>query len=222
MRTTPATQATARREQPWPIRLTHWLAVPTLAVMAASGVQIYAAYPYLGPRGRLYAWFPLQGAHPPRWLRVGHWLAGARHVHFAVGWVLLANACLYLGYVLASGEWRRRAFAPRRDAPNAIATGLGYLRIRPAPAAAGLYNGLQRAAYTSAVALGVLEVLSGFAIWKPVQLRWLAALFGGYDGARAVHFLGLVGLAAFVVGHLLMVVTHPRTLLSMLTGGRRG
>jgi thiosulfate reductase cytochrome b subunit len=217
-----ATRDDRRREQPWPVRLTHWVAVPTLAVMAASGLQIYAAYPYLGPRGRAYAWFPLQGVSPPGWLRLGDWLAGARHVHFAVGWILLANALIYSGWLAGSGEWRRRAFAPRRDGPDALATALGYLRLRAMPAKTGLYNGLQRAAYTSALLLGVVEVASGIAIWKPVQLRWLGAIFGGYDGARAAHLLGLLGLAAFAVGHLVMVATHPRTLWSMITGGPRG
>ncbi len=76
-------------------------------------------------------------------------------------------------------------------------------------------------AYTSALALGIVEVLSGLAVWKPVQLGLLGAMFGGYDGARLVHFLGLVGLGAFLVGHIVMVSLHPRSLGEMITGGRR-
>jgi thiosulfate reductase cytochrome b subunit len=157
----------------------------------------------------------------PSWLRVGDWLAGARHVHFACAWLLMGNAFVYLAFLLVSGEWRRRSFLPKRDARGAILTALSYVRLRPAPPQQGLYNGLQRAAYTAAVALGGIEVLSGLAIWKPVQLRWLTTSFGGYDAARAIHFLGLVALAAFVLGHVVMVACHPRTLLKMLTGGRR-
>jgi thiosulfate reductase cytochrome b subunit len=212
----------SRRQQPWPIRLTHWIAVPTIVAMAGSGMQIWVAYPYLGPRGATYGWFPLQGFVVPRWLRLGDWLAGARHVHFAFMWILVANGLVYLAYFFVSGEWRRRLFEPRRDARNALETALGYLRIRPMPTQAGLYNGLQRAAYTSAIALVAIQVLTGIAMWKPVQLRLLAALFGGYDGARAMHFLALLALVPLVVAHLVMVATHHRAFVSMLTGGRRG
>ena len=103
---------------------------------------------------------------------------------------------------------------------NAVRTALHYARLGKEPPKAGLYNGLQRLAYTSAIVLAVLEVLSGLAMYKPVQLAWLAAMFGGYDGARAVHLIGLLALIGFVIGHLVMVFAHPRTLLDMITGGK--
>ncbi|RKH07604.1 thiosulfate reductase [Corallococcus praedator] len=210
-----------RRPQPWPIRLTHWANVPLLAILAASGLQILAAYPRMGPRGQPYALYPFQGAVPPSWLRLGDWLAGARHWHFAFGWFLALNGVVYVLYLAFSGEWRRRLFLPRRDTQNAVATLAYYLRIRPAPEQVGLYNGLQRLAYTSALGLGALSVLSGLALHKPVQLRWLTSLFGGYDPARAVHLLLLALLALFTVGHVLLVALHPRTFGEMVTGGRR-
>lgn len=210
------------REQPWPIRVTHWTSVVALTVLAGSGLQIWAAYPYLGPRGAHYSWFPLQGLMTTSALRLGGWLAGARHLHFAFAWVLLGSAVVYLGFNAVSGEWRRRMFLPRRDTANAIETALHYACRRPAPPQSGLYNGLQRLAYSVAIVLGAVQSMSGLAIWKPVQLQFLAACFGGYDGARAVHFLSLLGLAAFVVVHVVMVATHPRTLLAMIAGGRRG
>ena len=210
-----------RKAQPWLIRVTHWVNVPVLVVMAMSGLQIFVAYPYLGPHGEPYAWWPLQGWVPPVWMRLGSWLAGARHMHFAFAWVLGLNGLLYLLYFAARGEWRRRLFLPRRDAVHALQTARFYARLGKEPTSAGLYNGLQRLGYTAAIALALVEVLSGLAMWKPVQLRALAALFGGYDGARAVHLLGLLALAGFVVGHVLMVALHPRTLLDMITGGKR-
>ncbi|HEX7127110.1 MAG TPA: cytochrome b/b6 domain-containing protein [Thermodesulfobacteriota bacterium] len=210
-----------RPRQPWPIRLTHWLVVPLLAVMAGSGLQVLVAYPDLGPRGEPYAWYPFPGTAPPGWARIGQWLAGGRHWHFAFAWFLILNGVFYVGYLAGSGEWRRRLFRPRRDARNAAATLAYYLRLRKAPPDQGLYNGLQRLAYTGALALGGLEVLTGLAIYKPVQLGWLAALFGGYDAARAIHLIGLALLVLFVIGHVLMVLLHPRTLADMVTGGRR-
>lgn len=211
-----------RRAQPWVVRLTHWGNVVFLPVMAGSGLQILTAFPYFGPRGEMYTWFPIQNWSAPDWMRIGGWLAGARHVHFAFAWALVANALLYLGYVFASGEWRRRFFVPRRDTKQALETLAYYTRRRRDPPAQGFYNGLQRFGYTSAILLGLVEVLSGLAIWKPVQLSWLASLFGGYDGARVVHFVVLAALALFVVGHVVLVAVHPRTLPPMITGGPEG
>jgi thiosulfate reductase cytochrome b subunit len=211
----------ARKPQPWPIRLTHWLHLPLLLLMVGSGLQILAAYPYQGPRGGQYAWFPLQGFAPPEWMRVGGWLAGGRHFHFAFMWLFAANALVYLGYLAFSGEWRRRAFLARRDLPSAARAVRSYLRLREAPAGGELYNGLQRLAYSAAILLALVEVLSGIAIYKPVQLHWLASLFGGYDGARLTHFLGMSLLLLFLCGHVMLVLLHPRSLVDMVTGGRR-
>ena len=121
-------------------------------------------------------------------------------------------SCLTIAFIV---------FLFRRDARNALQTSLHYLRIRRELPEQGLYNGLQRLAYTSAILLGAVEVLSGLAIWKPVQLSALARLFGGYDAARAVHLLGLVALALFTLGHLVLVLLHPRQLASIFTGGKR-
>ncbi len=133
----------------------------------------------------------------------------------------MLNALAYLAFLFASGEWRRRLFHPKRDARNARETLRYYLRLRRDAPEQGLYNGLQRFAYTGALALGLVQVLSGLAIYKPTQLWWLAATFGGYDLARAVHLYALAALALFTLGHVLMVALHPRTLKEMVTGGRR-
>lgn len=190
--------------------------------MAGSGLQILAAYPSFGPRGALYKWYPFQGDSPPSWLRFGGWLAGARHWHFAIAWFLVINGLIYLAYEIATGEWRRRVFLPRRDASNAFRMFAYYLRLRRTPPPEDFYNGLQRLAYTSAIVFAIVIVLSGLAIYKPVQLSWLTALFGGYDAARVVHFACLVLLTLFALNHIVLVLLHPRTLVAMLTGGKRG
>jgi thiosulfate reductase cytochrome b subunit len=210
-----------RRAQPLFIRLTHWLNVPLLLLMAGSGLQIFAAYPALGPRGALYGWYPWDGLPPPTWAQFGGWLAGGRHWHFALGWFLVLNGSVYLSYMAARGEWRRRGFRPHRDTRNALLMLLYYLRLRRAAPPIDFYNGLQRLAYSAIMVIAVAEVLSGLAIYKPVQLWWLGSLFGGYDGARAVHLIGLGLLALFTAMHLVMVALHPRAILTMLTGGKR-
>jgi thiosulfate reductase cytochrome b subunit len=189
--------------------------------MAASGLQILAAYPFLGAQGEPFGWYPLQGHPPPRLLTLGHWLAGARHWHFAFAWLFTANAAIYTGWLFASGEWRRRLFFPRRDARNAWHTLLHDLRLRrEPPAPAGLYNGMQRLVYTAVLLVAPLLVLSGLAIYKPVQLPRLTALLGGYDAARAIHLGVLAALGLFLVVHVIQTVFHPRTIADMATGGR--
>ena len=216
------TRAKGRLPQPAAIRLAHWINIPLLVIMAGSGLQILAAYPALGPRGGQYGWYPFQNQAPPSWLRFGGWLAGARHWHFAIAWFLILNGAIYLIYMVASGEWRRRIFIPTRDTSNALAMFAYYLRIRRTPPSQDFYNGLQRLAYSSAILFGVVVVLSGLAIYKPVQLYWITAAFGGYDVARVVHLSCLVLLASFTAMHLVLVALHPRTLVTMVTGGQRG
>jgi thiosulfate reductase cytochrome b subunit len=211
-----------RPAQPLLIRVTHWVNLVLLPIMAGSGLQILVAFPQLGEKGRPFAWYPFQGTPPPAALTLGGWLAGARHWHFAFAWLFLVNGLVYLIYFVASGEWRERLFFPRRDARHAWLTLLHDLRLRRGPLPPhGLYNGMQRLSYTGVLVLGLLAVLSGLALYKPVQLGALTWLLGGYDAARAVHLLTLVALALFTVVHVVQVALHPRTLVDMTLGGRR-
>jgi len=208
-----------RPAQPWIVRATHWANLVLFTIMAGSGLRIFVAYPFLGPRGEAYAWYPLQGVEPPAALTLGGWLAGARHWHFAFAWLFVANALVYVIYLFASGEWRRRLFFPRRDARNAWGTLLHDLCLRrEPPAPVGLYNGMQRLAYTGVLAAAPLLVLSGLAMYEPVQLPRLTALLGGYDAARAIHLLVLAALALFTVIHVVQVLLHARTLADMTVG----
>ncbi|HET9595553.1 MAG TPA: cytochrome b/b6 domain-containing protein [Anaeromyxobacteraceae bacterium] len=211
-----------RSVHPVLVRVTHWAHAVLFAVMAGSGLQILIAFPLLGPRGEPYPWYPAQGVPPPAALTIGGWLAGARHWHFAFAWLFTANAVAYLVYLFASGAWRERLFLPRRDARNAWQTVLHDLRLRrEPPPSVGLYNGMQRLAYTGVLAIAAALVLSGLAIYKPVQLPRLTAALGGYDAARAIHLLGLAAVALFLVVHVVQVLRHPRTLVEMTAGRAR-
>jgi len=209
---------TGARPHPLVIRLAHWIGGPLLVLMAGSGLQIFAAYPTFGARGAEYWWYPFAGTAPPTWLRFGGWLAGARHWHFALAWLFVVTGAIYVLYLLSSGEWRRRLFLPARDVGGALRMLAYYLRLNRTPPPIGFYNGLQRLAYTSVIGFGVLEVASGLALYKPVQLWWLVALLGGYDVARVVHMSGLLLFAGFTITHLVLVALHPRTIPAMITG----
>lgn len=192
--------------------------VPALTLMAMSGLQIFIAYPHFGPAAQHWN-LPFDGWIPPQTVRSGHGLAAGRGIHFLIAWLLVGNALGYLVYVLATGEYRRRFFWPPRDTRSLFQQVLYYVRIKKQAPPHGFYNGLQRAAYTSAIVLGIVEVWSGLVVYKPVQLHALGVLLGGYDGARTVHFFGLVALVFFVIGHIVMVLLHPRSLGEMVTGG---
>jgi len=211
------------RRHHWIVRLTHWVNTLALAGMIASGLQIYGAYPRFGLRGaQLGVPNPFDSHGFPRWARLGGWLAGGLNWHFFLMWVLVVNGLLYLAYLVVSGELRFLAFRPR-DIPRAVQMQLYYLRVRREHPPQGKHNALQKAAYSFIVVLGMLSVLTGLAVWKPVELSWLSGLFGGYEYARYWHFVAVWIFTAFTLAHVVLVfVVDPASLRAMLTGWYRG
>jgi thiosulfate reductase cytochrome b subunit len=199
--------------QPWIVRLLHWTNTVLLAVMAGSGLRILGAFPSFGPRGEPARWYPFHGAQPPSALTIGGWLAGARAYHFAFAWLFVGNGIGWVLFLVASGEYRRRLFSPRRDALGALRMLAFYLRLRREPPDIDLYNPLQRFAYTSSLLFGVASVATGLALYKPLQLAFI-----GYETTRALHFFALVAFALFTVAHVVMVLLHPRTLRAITLG----
>jgi thiosulfate reductase cytochrome b subunit len=188
---------------PLVVRITHWLNALAVLVMIASGWRIYNASP-------LFEW-----KFPPE-LTLGGWLAGALQWHFAGMWLLALNGLVYVAYGILSGHFRRKLLPL---SPRAVLADMrDALRGRLAHADLSVYNAAQRAAYLALIVLLVLLVASGLAIWKPVQLYWLAALMGDYEGARYVHFFAMAGMALIVFVHVVMVILVPRTFPTMFTG----
>jgi thiosulfate reductase cytochrome b subunit len=190
------------RIHPLAVRITHWTNAVAMTVMIASGWQIYNASPL----------FPFEF---PAWLTLGHWLGGALAWHFGAMWLLAGNFSVYLGYGLVSGHIRRRLFPlrPREVWHDAMQA----LRFR-LPHSGTQYNAVQRLLYVLAGCGIALAIVSGLAIWKPVQLYPLTFALGGYEVARRVHFLAMAGIVAFIVVHLALVAVVPRTLRPMVTG----
>ena len=192
-----------KKVHPLLVRITHWVNALAVLVMVLSGWKIYNASP-------LFDFvFPSE-------LTLGGWLAGALQWHFAAMWVLVLNGMIYLAYGLVSGHLWRRMFP---IAPRAMLNDIfNALRGRLAHDDLSVYNAAQKAAYLGAIALAIGLVLSGLALWKPVQLYALASLMGDYEGARLVHFFCMAGLVLFVLVHVAMVVLVPKTFLTMITG----
>ncbi len=143
---------------------------------------------------------PIRSCHSafPTSITIGGWLGGALLWHFAAMWVLMANFAAYLAYGLATGRFRRKLWPIR---PREIAADIkAALGGRLAHADLAHYNGVQKLLYAGVILLIVLAIVSGFAIWKPVQLAALTAAMGGFQGARIVHFLAMSGIVGFLAG----------------------
>jgi thiosulfate reductase cytochrome b subunit len=191
---------------PLVVRITHWVNVLAVLIMLTSGWQIYNASPLFN------------FGFPPE-LTLGGWLAGALQWHFAAMWLLALNGIVYIVYGIASGHFRRKLLplsplAVLRDVRDA-------LRGRLAHDDLSKYNAAQRAAYLALVFLLAVLVASGLAIWKPVQLYWLASLMGDYEGARLLHFFAMVAVVLIVLVHVVMVILVPRSFPTMVTGRAR-
>ena len=191
---------------PLVVRVTHWINAFAILIMVLSGWRIYNASP-------LFAF------SFPKGITLGGWLAGALQWHFAAMWLLVVNGVVYVSYGIVSGHFRRKLLplspvAVIRDLREALRGRLSHQDL-------SVYNAAQRAAYLGAIVLGVILVLSGLVIWKPVQFQNLGVVFGAYEGARVVHFFAMSALVLFVAVHVLMVALVPRTLPTMFTGRAR-
>src|ERR1043166_4159952 len=184
------------------VRITHWINALAMLVMIGSGWQIYNASPLFGFT------FPAKS--------LGGWLAGGLLWHFAAMWLLVVNGLIYLALGLATGRFRRKLLPihPREVVSDAAAALTGRLRHDDLTR----YNAVQKLTYVGILLTGIVIVLSGVAIWKPVQFRPLADLFGGFDAARYVHFFAMAAIVAFLVVHIVMALLVPKSLRAMITG----
>jgi thiosulfate reductase cytochrome b subunit len=197
------TAPTAPRIHPLWVRITHWVNATAILVMIGSGWEIYNASPL----------FPFDF---PKSITLGGWLAGALLWHFAAMWVLVINGIVYVGLGLATGRLRRKLLpiAPR----EVIADIRAALAFRLAHDDLSTYNAVQKLLYLGVILAGLVIVLSGLAIWKPVQLQELTALFGGYDAARYVHFVAMATIVGFVALHVALALIVPKSLRAMIRG----
>jgi thiosulfate reductase cytochrome b subunit len=168
-----------------------------------SGWQIYNASPL----------FNFTFSHS---ITLGGWLGGALQWHFAAMWLLMVNGLVYLALGLITGRFHKKllpisASGVLDDTKAAFTGKLSHADL-------ATYNQVQRLLYAGVIVAGILIVLSGLSIWKPVQLQWLTALFGGYDFARYVHFACMAAIVGFLVVHVALAILVPKSLRAMIIG----
>ncbi|RZA02484.1 MAG: thiosulfate reductase, partial [Proteobacteria bacterium] len=132
-------------------------------------------------------------------------LAEGMAIHFTVAWVLVLNGIFYVAASFLTRHWRELR-PDLRTWKNLIPTILHDLSLRRSPVPQGKYNAAQRVVYTAVALLFALEIITGFLVYKPVQLGFLLPIFGGYEGARLVHFIAMILLILFTLLHVLQVM----------------
>jgi thiosulfate reductase cytochrome b subunit len=189
--------------QPAWVRTVHWINAVAMILMIMSGWQIYNASPLFG--------FSFSKS-----ITLGGWLGGALLWHFAAMWLLTVNGLVYLTLGFATGRFRKKLLpiTPSGVISDAKAALTGKLSHDDLTR----YNYVQKMLYAGIIVVGIVIVLSGLSIWKPVQLQWLTALFGGYDVARYVHFFCMAAIVAFLVVHVVLAVLVPKSLRAMIIG----
>lgn len=207
MKVADARPAPPARLHPLPLRLMHWVNAAAMLIMIGSGWKIYNDEV-------LFGWL-----HFPDALTLGKYAQHALQWHFFGMWWIATNGFAYLVYGIVTGRFRRKLFPiwPR----EVISTVRDALRFRLKHDDLTHYNAVQRVLYVGIIAVGIVVVLSGLAIWKPIQFGGLLALFHDFQTARLVHFLCMAAIVLFLMVHVALALLVPRSLAAMLTGGPR-
>lgn len=184
------------------VRVTHWVNAFAVIIMIGSGLAIHNAFPILP--------FAVPG-----FLTLGGFIDALRW-HFAAMWLLALNGTLMLAFGLFSGRYRRKLLPIK--AIDIWRDSLGAFSGRLSHADLSIYNAVQRLLYLGVMMALVLAVVSGLALWKPVQFGPLTALLGDFDRARLVHFGATAFITGFIMLHVVMALLVPRSLLAMIRG----
>lgn len=195
------------RLHPLPVQIMHWVNALAIIIMIGSGWKIYNDEVIFG-------WL-----HFPDWMTIGIEAQGALQWHFFAMWVLAINGLCYLVYGIVSGRLRRKLFPIRlREILSNI---VDALRFRLSHDDITRYNAVQKLLYVGIIAVIVVQVLSGLAVWKPVQFSELASLFYDFQGSRLVHFIGMAAIVGFILIHVALALLVPKTIGAMVNGGPR-
>jgi thiosulfate reductase cytochrome b subunit len=200
------------------MRWFHWINFPVLFLMVWSGMLIYwgnDVYKIVIGGKAVFNFFP-EGFY--KFFNISHRLSEGMALHFLFMWFFFANGVLYVLYTLISGEWRELV-PQRKSFKEAWLVVLHDLHIRKTAPPQNKYNAAQRIAYTSIIVMGFGSIVTGLAIYKPVQFNWLCFLCGGYHLARILHFALTLGYVLFFMVHIFQVIMAGwRNFQSVITG----
>jgi thiosulfate reductase cytochrome b subunit len=211
-------QILVKDKHPLAIRWFHWLNFPLIFMMIWSGMLIYWAngvYKIQVGDTLLFKFFP-KGFYD--FFGLSGQLAKGMAWHFATMWLFTINGILYVIYTQFSGEWR--FLLPQKNSWKEFGTVILHdLGIKKEVPKVQKYNAAQRIIYTAVIIMGFWSIITGWAIFRPVQLSWLTFLCGGYKAARFEHFTITIGFLLFFLLHLIQVIRAGwKNFLSMITG----
>src|SRR5271163_606957 len=196
-----------RRLHPWPLRIMHWVNAVVMLIMITSGWGIYDDNVII------------RGFHFSSFWRLGDWAAWSLNWHFAGMWFLVVNGLIYLAYGFASGRFREKLLPIRPS--EVVQTVIDTLHFKIAHEDITIYNAVQKLLYIIVILAGIFQVITGIAIWKPVQFSDLVSLLGGFQTARVLHFAGMAVIVGFLIVHVALALLVPKTLWAMIAGGPR-
>ena len=205
---TATVQSIARNEQrlhPLPLRIMHWVNAVAVFIMIGSGWKIYNDDVILG-------WL-----HFPDAIVIGKWAQYGLQWHFFGMWIFVLNGIAYLTYGIATGRFRQKLFPITLS--ELLATVNDALHFHLTHDDLTVYNAVQKILYLGVILAGILIVITGLCLWKPVQFSELAALFYNFQTIRVIHFLCMAAIVGFIAVHVSLALLVPQTLVAMVTGG---
>jgi thiosulfate reductase cytochrome b subunit len=194
-----------RRLHPLPLRIMHWINAVAIFIMIGSGGKIYND-------DILFSFLRFPDA-----IVIGKWAQYGLQWHFFGMWIFVLNGIAYLSYGIVTGRFRQKLFPI--SVREVLVTVGEALRFRLRHDDLTHYNAVQKVLYLGVMLVGILIVISGLALWKPVQFSELASLFGSFQNIRLVHFFCMAAIVAFIVVHVTLAMLVPQSLVAMVTGG---
>ncbi len=185
-------------------RWTHWVNFPILFIMIWSGLLIYWAngvYRIGLGNLTLFHFFPKSVY---TFLAIDHRLAQGMAWHFYFMWFFAINGLIYFLFTLISGHWREM-LPSSRGFLDALSVTLHDLGLRKELPPQGKYNAAQQISYSAIIVMGAGSLMTGLAIYRPIQVHWLTSLLGGYEWARMEHFALTIGYLLFFIVHIAQV-----------------
>ena len=186
-----------------PVRWFHWINALSITALCVTGYLI---------------------AHPPAFLNSGEasgsfWFGKMRFVHFASGYVLLANFLVRIYWAFAGNKYASwRNFLPLTKAQLRQCwevLRVDIMQSSEKPVHALGHNAVAYFTYTGTGLLTVFQIVSGFALyaptshaWFPRLFTWVTPLFGSEQNLRVFHYDAMWLFILFILIHVYLTFYH--------------